>query len=293
MKWRKWVGGTVAVACTLAAAFLFDWRQIGAALRDVRLGLLVCSGTGLMIMASGLRGLRWLVMLGLPLTKESIALSSLANGAAAGLAAVTPLQIGEALKIRLGPEAGWQPSVAALIVERGMDLSAVTGVLLSGLAAYAGYAWAIPLLLLSPVVSGLLLILLSSPLQLLPQRAHVFLEISRHHRRILIASLLTVPVWLLNLGLWWCVATAIGVHLDFAATSVLLGGVVLASVASMAPAGLGISELGTRGIMMWLGFSVEEAEAMAIGLRLLLSPLIVVFGLACITPLKLSRKSSG
>jgi len=288
-------GIAIAVACTAAAIFLFDWSSIGATFRNVRLGFLAGSGFGLLIAASVLRGLRWLVMLGLPLTPAAIAWSALANGAAAGLGSVTPMKIGEALKIRLGPGAGqvgWQPGVSAFMVERGLDLSGVIGVLLGGLVAHAGHAWAMPLLLLAPIPSGLLLVLFSTHLHWLPWRMRPFLVVFGQRRRVFIASVLTVPLWLLNLGLWWCAAAAINVRLGFSGISILLGSVVLASVASMAPSGLGILELGTRGIMLWLGFSVGDAEGVAVGLRLL-TPLLVTFGLVCVAPLALRRKFSG
>ncbi|MCC7097777.1 MAG: flippase-like domain-containing protein [Thermomonas sp.] len=292
MKRRQLLGIAIAIACTLAAVFLFDWHGIATALKDVRLGFLIGSGIGLLVMAALLRGLRWLVMLGLPLTWAGVAQSTLVNGAAAGLAVVTPLQIGEALKLRLTPEVGWRSGMSAFVVERGLDLSGVIGVLLGGLAAHAGYGWATPLLLLAPVASGQALILCSSKLHLLPQRLQPLLEISHQPRRILIASLLTVPLWLLSIWLWQCVAASIGIHLDMTSVSILLGCVVLSSVASMAPAGLGISELGTRGVMIWLGFSVADAEATAIGLRLFLGPMIVVFGIACFASMTTLRQRS-
>lgn len=292
MKRRQLLGIAIAIACTLAAVFLFDWHGIVKGLKDVRLGFLICSGLALLVMASLLRGLRWMVMLALPMTWAGVAQSTLVNGAAAGLAVVTPLQIGEAIKLRLTPTIEWRSGVSAFVVERGLDLSGVIGVLLGGLAEYAGYGWATPLLLLAPVAFGQLLVLCSSKMHLLPQRLQPFLEISHQHRRILIASLLTVPLWLLTIWLWQCVATAIGIHLDMTSVSILLGCVVLSSVASMAPAGLGVSELGTRGVMLWMGFSVADAEATAIGLRLFLGPMIVVFGLTCFASATALRRFS-
>jgi len=103
----------------------------------------------------------------------------------------------------------------------------------------------------------------------------------RHPKRIVRASLLTVIIWLLYAGLWWVSILAINVRVNFGEICLLLGGVMLAVVASMTPGGLGVSELGSRGIMLWLGASVADAEAVAIALRLL-TPLIALAGLACL-----------
>jgi uncharacterized membrane protein YbhN (UPF0104 family) len=110
---------------------------------------------------------------------------------------------------------------------------------------------------------------------------HPYFEAFRRPKRVLLSiALLTVPLWALNGILWWCAVVAMGVPLEFGQACTLLGGVMLAIMASLAPAGLGVSELGSRGIMLWFGYSVAEAEASAIGLRLL-TPLVVLAGVAC------------
>jgi uncharacterized membrane protein YbhN (UPF0104 family) len=76
--------------------------------------------------------------------------------------------------------------------------------------------------------------------------------------------------------------------LDFSQVCILLGGVMLAVVASMAPGGIGVAELGSRGIMLWLGASTADAEAIAIALRML-TPLIAMAGLVCLFVLHRQR----
>lgn len=282
-RWRNIAVIVLAVACTVATIHLFSWPDILRALAGANYIVLLLGGGGLLLTGFAVRGLRWLLVVGIEPRPRQFLRSGLANGAAAGFAILTPFQLGEVLKVRLAPqhaEGGWRHGVSGFMVERVLDLSCLLGIGLSGLAIRAGHAWLAPLCWAMPLATGLALSLLADHVDRAPARARPYLESFRHRRRILLAGLATIPLWLLNAGMWWCAVASVGVRLGPMELCVVVGGVMLATVASMTPSGIGVSELSTRGIMLWLGYPVAEAEATAIGLRLL-SPLIATLGLSC------------
>ena len=283
-RWRHLLVLLIAVICVAATIRLFDWQMVMHALARLHPGLLLAGALPLLLAAFAVRGLRWLLVLGIEPDRRRFWQSLCANGAASGLASLTPFQLGEVIKIRLIPDphaSAWRLGVSAFFVERVLDLGGVLGVGLCGVAWHFGLAWLAPLALLLPLPAGLLLSVLAVHLHRLPLRLQPYAEVLRYRERIVRASLLTVTIWLLYAGLWWVAVLAINVHLDFSEVCLLLGGVMLAVVASMTPGGLGVSELGSRGIMLWLGASVADAEAVAIALRLL-TPLTALAGSACL-----------
>jgi uncharacterized membrane protein YbhN (UPF0104 family) len=282
----------IMAVCVAATLRLFDWHAVAQTLSRMRLGMLLAGALPLLLAIFSLRGLRWLLMLGIKPSRERFWQSFCANGAAAGLATLTPFQLGEIIKIRLIPDhhgSAWRLGVSGFFVERMLDLGGVLGMGLCGLTMHFGLAWLAPLALLLPLLAALLFGLLSSHVHRLPSRLQPYMEALRHRRRIVQASLLTIMIWMLYAGLWWLAILAIHVRLDFSQVCLLLGGVMLAVVASMAPGGIGVAELGSRGIMLWLGASAAKADAIAMALRLL-TPLIALAGLACLFALHRLRK---
>lgn len=283
----------ITFGCVIWTIHLFDWRQIGIAVARMRWGMFILGG--LMLIACGffIRGVRWLIVLGLPFDRQSFWQSFRANGAASGLASLTPFQLGEILKIHMMRTSGtdtWKERVPALFVERVMDLAGVAGVGLCGLCTQFDLTWPALIALLLPVWSGQLLYLLGSLTRYLPNRTQSYIGLLRHYHRMTAASLLTIMLWLLYAALWWSAISAIHVTVGFGQVSILLGGVMLTMIASMTPAGLGVAELGSQGILIWLGKSQAEAEAAAIALRLL-TPLLVISGGLCLLPQLLHRLS--
>jgi len=277
----------ILLVCVVATIRLFDWHMVMLALRHMHPGILLGGGVPVLLAIFALRGWRWLVVLGIAPNRQRYWHSFCANGAAAGLASLTPFQLGEIVKIRLIPDhhgSAWRLGVSAFFVERVLDLGGMFGVGLCGMTLHAGWTRLGPVALLLPLLGGLVLSLLSKHSQRLPPRLQPYTEALRHVRHIVAASLLTIAIWMLYACLWWVAARAMNLQLSFSQTTLLLGGVMLAIVASMTPGGLGVSELGSRGIMLWLGASVTDADATAIAVRLL-TPLIVLAGLACLWPL--------
>ncbi|MBB6187479.1 lysylphosphatidylglycerol synthase transmembrane domain-containing protein [Rhodanobacter sp. MP7CTX1] len=282
----------ILVVCVSATIRLFDWHRVAYALRHMDVGILLGGGFPMLTIIFAVRGWRWLIVLGIKPNRDRFWQSLCANGAAAGLASLTPFQLGEIVKIRLIPDhhgSAWRLGVSGFFVERVLDLAGVLGVGLCGLAMHFAWPWLAPVALLFPLLGGLFLCLLSAHVRRLPQRLQPYAEALRHVRRIAFASLLTIIIWLLYCGLWWIAARSMHIHLGLSQVTLLVGSVMLVTVASMTPGGLGVSELGSRGIMLWLGASATDAETTAIALRLL-TPLIALTGLACLLMLLRYRR---
>jgi len=238
--------------------------------------------------------MRWLVVLGVNPSRNNLWQSFCANGVAAGLASLTPFQLGEAIKIKMISDhhgRAWHLGVSAFFVERLLDLATLCSVGLGGLAFHFGFAWAAPLALSLPLFGSILLSLLCQLIPL-PAKFHPYAEVFRHIPRVTVAALLTVPLWLLYVALWWTALHSMGIALDFPQVAILLGGVMLAVVASMTPGGLGVSELGSRGLLLWMAMSPADAEVGAVAIRLL-TPLIAAVGLLCLFPILGKLRSKG
>lgn len=284
----------ITLVCTAATLHVFDWPMVLLALTRMHIGLFVAGGLALMTCIFTVRGMRWLAVLGLPFDRSRLWQSFCANGAASGLAALTPFQLGEVIKVRLIPDhhgSAWRMGVSALLVERLLDLAGVAGVGLCGVALHLKLGWIAPIALLLPIWCGQLFYLLRPLTRHLPKRLKPYLQLPHSRRHITGASLLTTMLWLLYAALWWLTVTAMNVSVDFGQISLLLGGVMLAVVASMTPGGLGVAELGSQGILLWLGKSHADADSSAIALRLL-TPLLVLAGGACMFLLWLYRRTA-
>ncbi|MFK2878781.1 lysylphosphatidylglycerol synthase transmembrane domain-containing protein [Rhodanobacter hydrolyticus] len=290
---RHLLAALILIASVAITIQSFDWRMVTHSLRQLNVGVLFGGGLPVLATIFALRGWRWLIVLGIPFNRARFWRSFCANGTAAGLASLTPLQLGEIVKIRMIPDhhgSAWRLGVSGFFIERMLDLCGMLGLGLHGLMAHFGWHWMAPLALALPLVGAACLSLLSSQIAHLPQRVRHYAAALRHTRRVVLAAALTVFIWLLYAGLWWIAAMSMHVMLNFDRISLLLGSVMLAVVVSMTPGGLGVSELGSRGIMLWLGASAAEAETTAIAIRLL-TPLIALAGLACLLPLLRRRRA--
>lgn len=277
---------TIVLVCAAVTVRLFDWSTIAQALTRLHVGLLLGAGIPVLLAISAIRGWRWLVVLGVHAGPANLWQSFCANGAAAGLASLTPFQLGEAIKIRMIPDRhykSWRLGVSAFFLERLLDLGTLCSVGLGGLVVHFGYRWIAPLTLLLPLGGCLILSLLCRSFRL-PEKLLPYTEVMQHAPRVAFAAVLTIPLWLLYVALWWIAMHAMNVQLDTTQVAILLGGVMLAVVVSMTPGGLGVSELGIRSVLLWLGLSAADAEIGAIAIRLL-TPIIAVVGLICLAPI--------
>jgi uncharacterized membrane protein YbhN (UPF0104 family) len=277
----------ILAICVGVTLHVFDWHAVGLALHHVRLAILIGGELPLLLLIFAMRGWRWLIVLGIRPTRQRFAYSFCANGVSAGLAALTPFQLGEAIKIRMIPDhhgSAWRLGVSAFFVERILDLCGMLGVGLYGMLCHFEWQWLAPVAVLLPLLGGVAMTLLSRHTTRLPRRLQPYTEVLSNTPRIIRAGLLTIVVWMLYTATWWVATRAMNITMSFDQISLLLGGVMLTVVASMTPGGLGVSELSSRGIMLWLGSSVATADATAIAVRLL-TPLIALAGLGCLLPL--------
>jgi len=259
------------------------------------LGMLLGWTIPLLLLIYSIRGFRWLVALGMCFTFSRFWQSLCANAAAAGLAVVTPFKAGEAIKVRLLPDqsgAEWRQGVSGFLLERLMDLLGLVGTGIFGALFHFGFYWLSPLSLLLPLLAGLTLRMLGGHVHRTFPRLGRYLDAFSDTRRVVGTALLSIPLWLGYAFLWWGAVRSMGVMVGFGEITLVLGGAVLAVAASLVPGGLGVSELSIRGILIWLGAAVPEAEAAAIGVRLL-TPILVVFGVFCLVPLTLYRRHQG
>jgi uncharacterized membrane protein YbhN (UPF0104 family) len=283
----------IMVVCVGMTLQLFDWKQVARAIHDLDVNILLGGCLPILAAIFAIRGWRWLLVLGISPNRQRLWQSFCANGAAAGLASITPFQLGEVLKLRIIPDhhaSAWRLGVSGFFAERILDFSGMFAAGIYGLMLHLGWARLAPLGWLSPIATGLMLCLLAPHVERLPERVKIYAESFRHKKRIVSAGILTIPTWLLYANLWRTAALALRIHLSFGSVSLLLGSVMTAVIASMTPGGLGVSELGTRGIMLWLGASVADADVTAIAIRLI-TPLTALAGAACLlTVLRLRSK---
>ncbi|RUL64278.1 flippase-like domain-containing protein [Dyella dinghuensis] len=281
---RTSVVASITIVCVVMTVHLFDWRTVIQALSRMRLAFFLCGCIPVVIGMFVVRGIRWLTVLGLPLDRHRLWQSIGANGAASGLASVTPFQLGEIIKIGMIPDhdrSAWRMGVSAFFLERVLDLAGVIGMGLCGLLMRTDHAWLGVVASFAPVFCGQLLYSFAPMTKYLPHRLRHHTDLLHDYRCVTVASFLTLLLWLLYLTMWWIAVNAIHVSLTFGQATLLLGSVMLAVVASMTPGGLGVAELGSRGVLLWLGKSAAEADAGAIALRLL-TPILACAGALCL-----------
>ncbi|HEY8683170.1 MAG TPA: lysylphosphatidylglycerol synthase domain-containing protein, partial [Rhodanobacter sp.] len=115
----------VATGCVVGVATTFDWHTVGKALAHMHVWQFIAMSVPLLLAIFALRGLRWLIVLGLRPDRVRFMQSFCANGVAAGLAVFTPFQLGEIMKIKLIPKSEnrpWSFGLSAFLCERVMDL---------------------------------------------------------------------------------------------------------------------------------------------------------------------------
>ena len=284
---RAWPFVAGILACG-AVWHLFDWAAVGAALRGLEvmafLPAALTATLGLMLA----RSLRWAAVSGLPFTPASLWRIHLQTAVSMGIAAVTPMQAGEALKLKLARDrsgGGWAPLAAGFVLERLADVAALLGL---GALGFGLRGAAAPWLMLAAL--GLAIGVAAAPAILrrlamagLPRPIAAMLAPLRDYRpagwRMALLGLCTVGAWFCTLLLWQVTLAAGGIALGLADCALAMALVTLAVIVSLVPGGLGVAEVSTRAVLLWLGVEPGQADAGAVLLRLL-TPLVVLVGLA-------------
>lgn len=274
------------LACAWAL-FSFDWRMVAEAFLafDFIGFLCVCLPIGFAVFL--VRSLRWAAVANMPFTPMILWRTHVQTAFAIATAAATPLQAGEALKIKFAHDttgADWASLGAAFGLERLADMAVLFGIgaIGFGLRGASG-AW------LLVAALGLAALVAMAPFALrrlaaarLPERLAAPLRSLRHYRpaawRMLVLGLCTVAKWVGVVLLWQATFAAAGISLGVAECAMVVMLVTISVTASLVPGGIGVAEVSTRAVLLWIGVEPGLADAGAVMLRLLM-PLIIGIGL--------------
>lgn len=233
-----------------------------------------------------LRAVRWALVLraaGARMNPLSIYLSTTTS---LGLAAVTPAQSGELLKIKHAANAsqiGLLGGFGGFAAERFYDvlILLVLTILATMFAAKPGSFTVFGVVGVGSVIAAALMLNLI-PTDRLPTSVIGLLEGFRSSTRRPVVAIeltaLTIACWFVSALLWQVTMSAVGVDVPFAAAMAIVGIATFAGVASTIPGGLGVSEVTVSGLLIVLGFGPEQALSAALILRFI-SLWIVVLGL--------------
>jgi uncharacterized membrane protein YbhN (UPF0104 family) len=296
MKFRQiWPAALAVIACGYAL-FVFDWGVVSRTLLSFDIVRFVILGGALVLVSFISQTLRWTAISGLPLKPVTLWETHLQSSVSAAAALTTPFAVGDALKVKLARDSSQQALGtlgAAFLIERGADLTALAGLAVLGLGLRGSAS-----MLLTVVFCLLLLSVMAAPILTRTFATYVpskrlarILEPVRSYKpsiaRMLIFAAGTAARWAAITELWRLTLGCAGIPLEIADASVLVAGVTLAAFSSLVPAGIGVSDVTARAILIWLGVPAGLADTGAVALRLL-SPLII--GLALMhAPLLLKR----
>lgn len=261
-------------------AFAFDWAQAGAALARIRPWPLLPELILLSLGVYAACAARWMALSRLPWRPRTMAEVHAYVTVTIALGIATPLQLGEALKVKYARDGGLPVGASAvnLLQERLIDLAAIASLTLAGLLH----------LVTGSIALGLAALALPLPVALLPRLGRrwamrsprIAAWIGPPLPAVAIAVVLaaTLAKWSLTLATWLTLLGAVGVFPGAWQGMLLLGAVAGAGVVSMVPAGLGVQEVSAMALLVAMGYPPEAAEAGALALRLLL-PVMLVIGI--------------
>lgn len=283
---RLWPILLCIAACGWAAVS-FDWRMVAGTFTrfDVQHFLVVCVPVGFAVFV--VRSLRWAAVTGTPFTPAALWRTHIQTAVAIATAAATPLQAGEAVKLKFAHDstgADYASLSGAFAMERLADISVLLGLgaLGFGLQRASG-AWLLAAALLLSVA------VLAMPAGLrwlsrwkLPTNLQLKLQPLADYRqtpaRLFVLGVCTVLKWLGVTLLWQATFAAAGISIPLNECAITVVLVTLSVTISLVPGGIGVAEVSTRAVLVWLGVEPGLAEGGAIMLRLLL-PLILAIGL--------------
>ncbi len=275
----------IGVAACLGTLFIFDWRSIGATLSAFDYARFILLGIPISMAVLVTRTIRWTAVAGMSFAPLALWRTHLQTALSIAAAALTPLQLGEALKLKLARDSGaggWHKLTAAFAMERIADMAAI--LTLAAIGLRGGQAiWLAP----AAIVMALGFCIVPFALRIaatlfkhgfLGRMFAPFSDFELSATRLLLVGFGTAGKWFSVVALWQLAIACSGVTLTFAQCASLVAGVTISVAASMVPVGLGVAELSARQGMIWMGIAPSAAEAGAIALRLI-SPLIIGLGL--------------
>jgi uncharacterized membrane protein YbhN (UPF0104 family) len=243
----------------------------------------------LLLAGWALRAARWIVILRAFGIVAPVVRTYLSIGASLGLAAVTPVQAGELLKVvHLRSDHGVSISrgVGGFAAERFADivvLAILTLFTSSVLFTERPYSFHLAVLIALAAVVGVLAVRLRSA-DWLPLPGMVrsmiagYAEIARKPALMLLIFASTFASWVLTAKLWQVSLATVGVEISMVRSVLLMGFVTLATVLSFLPGGAGVSEIAAVVVLAQQGYTVEQGVVAALILRFI-TILAIVLGL--------------
>ncbi len=254
----------------------FRWKEIGHALQNVNLTVLVLGGGASIVLYWMLRTLRWHILLQRTNTSVPLLDLYLCTAVSLSFALFTPLQSGEMLKIELLKRYGMisrSPGYGSFLVERALDLTTVLAMaclsLLTTLNILPNRAYAYYFIsgLAIVCIAGLLILRklrLKGPAQ---QMLDHMRECVRDVSTFLLVTVITCASWASVAFSWQIFLDSASVHLSFSQSIAMMSVVALISILSLIPGGLAITEAGSSEVLLRFGFVPAMAQAGALVLR--------------------------
>ncbi len=285
---KRWGPTALALAACLLALLSFEWRQVASILAGLPVMglLLIMSGVTLAVFLIG--ALRWIAVTRMVWSAAVIRDVYLYMAVVMGVSMVTPMQLGEVLKVKFARDSGLPlgNSIVNLALERVIDVAAIAAMTAYGLS-YSKWG---SVLFSSAATIAVLAAGMCAPALLQWLADRFALTHLGGHLRVIAGEALplstlavmlacTVAKWGLTLLAWMVLVRAVGIPLTFSQGMLLVGAVTAISILSMVPAGIGVQEMSTRGLLVVMGADPVQAESAAILLRVF-TPVMVILALA-------------
>lgn len=293
MRWA--VAFLLCVALAIWAAIHTDFVSIWSILQQADLVEVFVAMPLLILVVWALRAVRWIVIIrSFGLTAPVLA-TYLSIGASLGLAAVTPAQTGEVLKLSyLKADQGISLSHGAggLVAERLADVMAILLLMVIASMQIIAPAVSVSTLIVSIAILALCVAFatlvtrhMTLPSVIMSVRKG-FVEVLRRPGASGLVFVLTLGCWLVTSILWQTALHSIGLQISVIVAILLVGVVMLTTVLSFLPAGVGVSEVTIVAILNQQGFGADEALAAAAILRVIT---LMAMGLGLVHWIALAR----
>ncbi len=288
----------VAIAAVLYAGWSFDWAAVGPAIARMPAGQFILVEGLLLVGVFAASAGRWMAVTNL-LPSLFVFLQVYAyTSLAVVVGQVTPMQLGEALKIKFAQISGLpvRRSAVSLLIERLVDLAVIVDLagvgLLQRYHAGTGLIGAALLIPLTAVFCA------SRAAQWARRRfpnprASAWLGTPEDHLsdlRLTVLVALTIVKWVTVALLWQFALRCVGCLIGLADCMLTVATVSVISMLSMVPGGFGVQELSLKPMLVSFGTTPDMAEAGSIAIRLVM-PLMIILGLLQ-SPALLRRSSA-
>ena len=247
----------VCLACLWYVVRTFNWGEIGRLLGGADLPLALFGSTVVLLAFYFLRAARWHLLLREAGTPTPFARVFEATALSVGVAILTPASAAEALKVEMlkrDMHTDRASGYSSFFAERILDgvvlaLVGLAGVQQAGL--FPG-SWITEILLAGGVVGAVALAALMS---------------ARGYRLQAPVLAVTVLGWLAIGAGWQLCFRALAIDVSFAGTLTVLALSTILSVLTLAPGGIGVSEVSITALLQLLGVEAALAQAGSLIIR--------------------------